>query len=53
MELLMMVVHPTATKEYLAVWRLSGVNASKEITPDIVKAAALKHKDEASGDARK
>lgn len=53
MELLMMVVHPTATKDYLAVWRLSGVNASKEVTPDVVKAAALKHKDEASGDARK
>lgn len=53
MELLMMVVHPTATKDYLAVWRLSGVNASKEITPDVVKAAALKHKDEASGGARK
>lgn len=53
MELLMMVVHPTATKDYLAVWRLSGVNASKEITPDVVKAAALKHKDEASGDAKK
>lgn len=53
MELLMMVVHPTATKDYLAVWRLSGVNASKEITPDNVKAAALKHKDSASGDAKK
>lgn len=53
MELLMMVVHPTATKDYLAVWRLSGVNASKEITPDVVKAAALKHKDSASGDAKK
>lgn len=53
MELLMMVVHPTATKDYLAVWRLSGVNASKEITPDNVRAAALKHKDEASGDAKK
>lgn len=53
MELLMMVVHPTAAKDYLAVWRLSGVNASKEITPDVVKAAALKHKDEASGDAKK
>lgn len=53
MELLMMVVHPTATKDYLAVWRLSGVNASKEIAPDVVKAAALKHKDEASGDAKK
>lgn len=53
MELLMMVVHPTATKDYLAVWRLSGVNASKEVTPDAVRAAALKHKDEASGDAKK
>lgn len=53
MELLMMVVHPTATKDYLAVWRLSGVNASKEVTPDNVRAAALKHKDEASGDAKK
>lgn len=53
MELLMMVVHPTATKDYLAVWRLSGVNASKEVTPDNVRAAALKHKDEASGGARK
>lgn len=53
MELLMMVVHPTATKDYLAVWRLSGVNASKEITPDNVRAAALKYKDEASGDAKK
>lgn len=53
MELLMMVVHPTATKDYLAVWRLSSVNASKEIAPDVVKAAALKHKDEASGDAKK
>lgn len=53
MELLMMVVHPTATKDYLAVWRLSGVNASKEITPDNVRASALKHKDEASGDAKK
>lgn len=53
MELLMMVVHPTATKDYLAVWRLSGVNASKEIAPDVVRAAALKHKDEASGDAKK
>lgn len=53
MELLMMVVHPTATKDYLAVWRLSGVNASKEITPDVVRAAALKHKDSASGDAKK
>lgn len=53
MELLMMVVHPTATKDYLGVWRLSGVNASKEVTPDNVRAAALKHKDEASGDAKK
>lgn len=53
MELLMMVVHPTAAKDYLAVWRLSGVNASKEVTPDNVRAAALKHKDEASGDAKK
>lgn len=53
MELLMMVVHPTATKDYLAVWRLSGVNASKEVTPDAVRAAALKHKDEASGGAKK
>lgn len=53
MELLMMVVHPTATKDYLAVWRLSDVNASKEVTPDNVRAAALKHKDEASGDAKK
>lgn len=53
MELLMMVVHPTAIEDYLATWRLSGVNASKEVTPDAVRAAALKHKDEASGDARK
>lgn len=53
MELLMMVVHPTAVEDYLATWRLSGVNASKEVTPDAVRAAALKHKDEASGGARK
>lgn len=53
MELLMMVVHPTAVEDYLATWRLSGVNASKEVTPDVVRAAALKHKDEASGGARK
>ena len=53
MELLMMVVHPTAAKDYLAVWRLSGVNASKEVAPDNVRAAALKHKDSASGDAKK
>lgn len=53
MELLMMVVHPTVVEDYLATWRLSGVNASKEIAPDVVKAAALKHKDEASGGARK
>lgn len=53
MELLMMVVHPTAVEDYLATWRLSGVNASKEVTPDTVRAAALKHKDEASGGARK
>ena len=53
MELLMMVVHPTVVEDYLATWRLSGVNASKEVTPDAVRAAALKHKDEASGGARK
>lgn len=53
MELLMMVAHPTAVEDYLATWRLSGVNASKEVTPDVVRAAALKHKDEASGDAKK
>lgn len=47
MELLVMTVSPTAIEGCLAEWLLSRVNASGEITHESVRAAALKHKDEA------
>ena len=47
MELLVMTVSPTAIEGCLAEWLLSRVNASGEVTHESVRAAALKHKDEA------
>ena len=52
MELLVMTVSPTGIEGCLAEWLLSRVNASKEIAPDDVRAAALKYKDKAFLDAR-
>ena len=52
MELLVMTICPTGIEGCLAEWLLSRVNTSKEVTPDAVRAAALKYKDKAFLDAR-